>query len=637
MNNDKICTTLSGEKPCGQAGVWALALGALGVVYGDIGTSPLYAVKECFHGMHAVAATETNIFGVLSLIFWSLTIVVGVKYVIFILKADNKGEGGIFALLALVPSQSPRISPMARKAMTAAAIFGAALLYGDGVITPAISVLSAVEGVGVAAEGAKPYILPITCVVLFFLFYFQYKGTEAVGRIFGPVMLAWFAALSISGIAAIIHNPHTLAAVNPLHALRFFAENRFHGMVVLGSVVLCITGGEALYADLGHFGRPAIRRSWTVIVFPALLLNYFGQGALLLENPAASVNPFYGLFPKALIYPMTALSTMAAIIASQAMITGVFSLTQQAVQLGYCPRVHIVHTSEHTKGQIYIPEVNYALMLACLALVLSFQESSRLAAAYGIAVTAAMGITSFLYFYAVTETFKKSYAATLALVAVFLLFDLTYLGANVIKIADGGWITLGIAAAISVMLTTWKQGRAIIADKYRKTGMDMSDFLADVEKKQPTRAPGMAVFMTISPVGAPAALLHHYKHNRVLHEQVLLLSIITRDVPVVPEDERYELTDLGQGFHRLVAGYGFMESPFVPTIMKRARDLGLSFNPAATSYFLGRETLLATGKSGMSRWRKALFVFMSRNVPAPTAYFGLPPNRVIELGAQIKL
>lgn len=615
----------------------ALALGALGVVYGDIGTSPLYAVKECFHGMHAIAAAETNILGVLSLVFWSLTMVVTIKYVLFILRADNKGEGGIYALLALIPSDKTKMLPRMYSGIVLAGIFGAALLYGDGIITPAISVLSAVEGLEVATKAASPFVLPLTCIVLFMLFSVQRRGTADIGKIFGPIMMIWFATIGALGVLEIFQTPRILAAINPAYAVRFFASNGFHGIVVLGSVVLCITGGEALYADLGHFGRDAIRLSWLSVACPALLLNYFGQGALLLTHPDLSFNPFYGLVPRVFLYPMVILSTMATVIASQAMITGVYSLTQQAVQMGFFPRVHIIHTSSETQGQIYVEKINFALMIACIGLVLVFKESSRLAGAYGIAVTATMGITSVLYFFVTTRVWNWPLWKALPLVGIFLAFDVAYFGANLLKVVDGGWFTLAIALVITIAMATWRDGRAQLSQKMLSAGLPMELFLRDIEAHNPLRVQGTAVFMTVSPVGVPSALLHHLRHNHVLHEKVIILSIRSVDVPTVPRAERVKFQELGQGFYRVLAFYGFMETPKVPDIMKRVSYLGLPTELASTTFFLGRETLLTTGDSKMSHWRKSLFTFMSRNAQTPMTYFGLPPDRVVEIGVQVEL
>ena len=613
-----------------------LAFGALGVIYGDIGTSPLYAIRECFHGLHAIELTEKNILGVLSLVFWSLTVVVSIKYVTFILKADNHGEGGIFALLSLVPKAERGISPRVRSAVVLAGIFGAALLYGDAMITPSISVLSAIEGLNVVTEAARPLVLPLTCIILFVLFSVQHRGSFAIGKVFGPIMMFWFVTIAVFGLKSILHNPRVFLAINPAYCFEFFADNRLHGMVVLGSVVLCITGGEALYADLGHFNRKAVRITWLGIVFPSLLLNYYGQGARLLEQPDLAMNPFYGLVPRALLYPIVVLSTVATIIASQAMISGVFSLTQQAVQLGYLPRVRITHTSEETRGQIYISGVNWAMMFACIGLILAFRESSRLAGAYGIAVTATMTATSIVYFYVASKAWNWSFWKAVPLVSIFLLFDLAYFGANLLKLVDGGWITLAVGTVTMVMMITWKDGREKLSRKKLAARSPLSSFLDEVAKQQPPRVPGTAVFMTISPVGTPASLLHHFRHNHVLHEQVVLLTIHAVDIPKVLPSERLKLQTLGQGFYRLEAYYGFMESPNVPKVMHQAQRLGLKTDPATATFYLGREILLTHGRSKMMRWRKVLFAFMSRNIQSQAVYFSLPPDRVIELGVEVE-
>jgi KUP system potassium uptake protein len=615
----------------------SLALGALGVVYGDIGTSPLYAVRECFNGPHAVAMNAVNIFGVASLIFWSLTIVVSIKYIGFILKADNRGEGGIFALLALILGSRARMSPRLSYAVAVAAIFGAALLYGDGMITPSISVLSAIEGLEVATEAARPFIVPLTCIVLVALFSLQKQGTGGVGKVFGPIVVLWFVTIAATGVWEIVQSPRILLALNPVYAWKFFSANHLHGFVVLGSVVLCITGGEALYADLGHFGRWAIRVTWLGLACPALLLNYFGQCALLLDHPEAGFNPFYGLVPTQALYPMVALSTMATVIASQALISGVFSLTQQAIQLGFSPRVRIVHTSAEVKGQIYIPGVNYALMLACLALVLFYRESSRLAGAYGLAVTATMGLTSALYLVAAIYVWRWSLWKALPPVVLFLLFDLSYFGANLFKIIDGGWITLVVAILITTIFTSWQKGREEVRKQLYSGLLPLDAFLADLERHKLPRVRGTAIFMTISPEGTPPTLLHHVKHNHMLHEHVVLLTVQSADVPVVADEDRLRVEHLPLGFYRLVAWYGYMETPNVPKILRLAACYGLPLEPAKTTFYLGRETLLTTGRSAMRGWRKTLFAFMSRNAANPSTFFGIPPNRVVELGTQIQL
>ncbi len=628
--------TVEASKTPSPAGTAALSLTALGVVFGDIGTSPLYAMKECFHGMHAITPSPQNILGVLSLIFWSLTMVITIKYVLFILAADNKGEGGIFALIELLPKDLGHRRVQAFLAFLG--LCGAGLLYGDGVITPAISVLSAVEGLNVATRAAEPLVVPITCVILFGLFMAQRHGTAGIGRIFGPVMLLWFAVLAVLGVREISHAPQVLAAINPWHAVTFFARNHLHGMVVLGAVVLCITGGEALYADLGHFGRRPIQLAWMFVVFPCLTLNYFGQGAGLLLDPANTHNPFYTLVPDVLIYPMAALSTAATVIASQALISGVFSLTRQAIQLGYCPRLRIVHTSSAMEGQIYIPEVNMALMWACIGLVLAFEQSSRLAAAYGIAVTATMGITSILYFYVAHWNWKQPLLRCLPPVIVFLLFDLAFFGANLLKVADGGWFTLVIAALVVLAMATWQDGRAALRDLTMAGTVPLRTFLEEVTAANPLRVPGTAVFMSVSPLGTPVTLLQHYKHNKIFHKCVVILTFTAADTPTVPTSDRLDIHDLGSGFYRVVGRFGFMETPNVPEIMRQARQTGLPIDPPAdTSFFLGRESLLTSGKTPLSRFRKALFALMSRNARPATAYFGLPPRRVVELGVQVEL
>jgi len=614
----------------------SLSLGALGVVYGDIGTSPLYAMKECFHGMHAIAVTPENVFGVLSLFFWSLTMVITVKYVLFITAADNRGEGGIFALLEMLPKDAGHRHLHAILAFLA--LCGAALLYGDGVITPAISVLSAVEGLNVATDAAEPLVVPITCVILFGLFMVQRRGTAGIGRVFGPIMMVWFLVLAVIGLKEIQAAPQVLLAVNPSFAVDFFLRNHFHGILVLGAVVLCITGGEALYADMGHFGRRPIQYSWLLLVFPCLLLNYFGQGAGLLLDPATASNPFYSMVPSTLLYPMAILSTAATVIASQALISGVFSLTRQAIQLGCCPRLRIVHTSSSMEGQIYIPEVNFALMWACIGLTLAFKESSRLAAAYGIAVTATMGITSILYFFVARWTWKHSIARSLAPVIVFLAFDLAFFSANLLKVADGGWFTLLIAALVVMAMATWQDGRKALRQLTLASAVPLRTFLTDIAAKNPIRVPGTAVFMSLSPQGTPITLLHHYKHNKIFHQHVVILSVTAGDVPYVHESDRLDIQDLGQGFFRIIAHYGFMETPNVPVVMERARAAGIAIDvPADTTFFLGRESLLSTGKAKMAGFRKSLFLLMSRNARPATSYFGLPPGRVVELGVQVEL
>ena len=618
-----------------------LALGALGIVFGDIGTSPLYAVAECFSKdaagitkSHSLVVSTASVMGLLSLFFWSLTMVVTVKYLAFIMRANNKGEGGIFALLALVPHKA---TSRVRGGVVLAALFGAALLYGDGIITPAISVLSAVEGLSVATDKLdQNVVVMITLVILVGLFLVQKRGTDKIGKAFGPLMLVWFFVIGGLGVAGIVHAPAVLAAVNPLYAVKLFQLDPVRAFKVLGSVVLCITGGEALYADMGHFGAKPIRASWYALVLPALMLNYFGQCAYLLEHGWVE-KPFWALVPSAMVYPMVFLATAATVIASQALISGAFSLTRQAVQLGYMPRVTIVHTSAVNEGQIYIPEVNAALMVSCLSLVLVFRESSALAAAYGIAVTGTMGITSVVYFVVIMKNWGWSLARALPLLLLFLAFDIPFFLANALKFFEGGWFPIVIGLAMFALMTTWKRGRAELAVRFNQSLMPLSALLEDLEATKPHRVRGTAVFMSGNPDGTPPVLLHHLKHNQVLHRQVVLLSIIPQDVPLVPKNEQLEVEVLGNGFFRVMWRTGFMETPNVPQVLLRARARDLVCEPSTTSYFLGRETLLTNGKSPMMLWRKLLFAFVSRNALSATSYFGLPPGRVVELGMQVDL
>lgn len=612
-----------------------LTLAALGVVFGDIGTSPLYALRECFHGPHAIAATPGNVLGVLSLIFWALVIVISIKYVTYVMRADNQGEGGILALMALIPPTYR--GPQSRGVLTALGLFGAALLYGDGIITPAITVLGAIEGLNVATPLFEPYVVPITVVVLVALFLVQYRGTGAVGAVFGPVMVVWFTVIGLLGLRAILQAPAVLAAINPAHAYQFFSRSGLDGFLVLGSVFLVVTGGEALYADMGHFGKVPIRVAWFAIVQPGLMLNYFGQGALLLRDPGAAAQPFYLLAPPSLLLPMVVLATLAAVIASQALISAVYSLTRQAVQLGYSPRLAIQYTSAQTMGQIYVPQINYALMLATVALVIAFGSSSSLAAAYGIAVTATMGITTLLAYVVSRHVWGWSRSAAALATGVLLIVDLAFFGANVLKIAHGGWVPLVIAAVVYVLMTTWKRGRAILGARLRERAYPFEEFLRDIALRPPLRVPGTAVFMTGSAAGTPVTLLHNLEHNKVLHENVVLLTVTTADIPHVPLEDRLSVEPLGESFFRVTAVYGFMEEPNVPAALQEARRLGLRIDPATVTYFLGRETLLATGRPGMAIWREQLFVLMSSNAMRATSFFKIPSDRVVELGLQLEL
>jgi KUP system potassium uptake protein len=635
-----VAVPLAGHREGGAGALAKLALGALGVVYGDIGTSPLYALKECFGGPHGIAPAPEDVIGVVSLVFWAMTFVVTFKYLSFVMRADNRGEGGILALMALVgKTETTRLG---RRALLVLGLFGAALLYGDGVITPAISVLGAVEGVAVAAPALSHLIVPITLVILALLFLFQKRGTAAVGAVFGPIMIVWFAAIALLGLRGLVLDPGILRAMSPLHGAAFFARHGRHGFLVLGAVVLVITGGEALYADMGHFGKRPIRLAWFAVAMPALLLNYLGQGALLLHDPEAVRNPFYLLAPAWALYPMIAVATAAAVVASQALISGAFSLTRQAVQLGYSPRVTIRHTSPSEIGQIYIPEVNWALGVATVALVLGFQSSSALAAAYGIAVTGTMTITTLLFHRVARDRWGWSGLAASTLTLLFLAADLAFLGANVVKVEEGGWFPLAAGALVFTLLSTWKRGRELLSAQMGAAGLPLELFLREISRKSPQRVSGTAVFMTGNVGYIPPVLLHHLKHNKMLHERVLLVSIVTEEIPVVPEAERVAARELGSGFHQVVARYGFMESPDVPAMLatlprRHLPGPPLELAPMETTYFLGRETLLPDGPSRMAPWRKRLFIVMARNAQTASSFFGLPANRVVEMGAQIEL
>ena len=634
----------SSERPAPRGKALAvLSLTALGVVYGDIGTSPLYALRECFSGPHSIELTEFNVLGILSLVFWSLNFVISYKYLTYVMRADNRGEGGILALLALI---RPREGLTGRKwLLVMAGLFGAALLYGDGVITPAVSVLGAIEGLSVAAPDLPHWVVPVASgAILILLFAFQRHGTAKVGRIFGPVMILWFFTISWWGLLGIMRHPAVLKAVNPYYAFEFFVHDGIRGFLILGVVILVVTGGEALYADMGHFGRRPIRLAWFLMVLPALLINYFGQGALLIVEPASAINPFFALVPGWALYPMVAVATAAAIIASQALISGAFSLTRQAIQLGYSPRVTVTHTSSTELGQIYVPEINWALMVACLALVAGFQSSSSLAAAYGIAVAGTMTITTIL-FASVARTRWNWPAWRVGVIAApFLVVDLAFLSANLVKVADGGWFPLVVGVLVFTLMTTWKQGRYFLTSALRESALPLIDVIKDVDRRRVYRVPGTAVFMTSDPEGAPPVLLHHLKHNKVLHEKVILLSIQGEEIPQVPEKDRVDFKELGSGFYQVIASYGFMESPDVPAVLQAlslkgdAMDLGgLTVKVMETTFYLGRETLLPTGSAKMARWRKRLFIVMTRNAQSASTFFNLPPNRVVEMGAQIQL
>jgi KUP system potassium uptake protein len=592
-------------------------------------------MRECFFGSHSVPPTHENVLGVLSLIIYSLVLVISIKYIAIVMRADNQGEGGILALTALIPQGNGGRATWT--ALILMGIFGAALLYGDGMITPAITVLGAIEGLKVATPLFEPYVVPAAVVILIGVFAIQRHGTHRVGRLFGPIMVAWFIAIAVLGIIELIRQPIVLTAVDPRHAVIFFREHGWHGFAVLGAVFLVVTGGEALYADMGHFGKRPIRFAWFSLVLPALLLNYFGQGALLLRQPEAAEQPFFLLAPGWALLPMVALATAAAIIASQALISGAFSLTQQAIQLGYCPRLEIEHTSHHEIGQVYVPQVNWALMLSTLAIVIGFGSSTALAAAYGIAVTLTMVITAVLLQVIATERWRWPPAVAYTVTGIFLTIDLAFFGANALKITHGGWLPLVIGWFLFTLMTTWKSGRQLVAARLTARAIPIEDFLAEVERTRPARVPGTAVFMTAQPRGTPPALAHNLRYNKVLHEHVVTLMVTTRPVPHVPEEQRVVVRSLGQGVFDVVARYGFMEDPNVPEALTRAKEHGLDLDEADVTYFLGRETLIVTRTPGMAMWREKLFVLMARNAVRATTFFRLPPERVVELGVQVEI
>jgi KUP system potassium uptake protein len=623
----------------GRKELAAMSLGALGVVYGDIGTSPLYAMKECLawgHAPHAIRPDEFNVLGVVSLVLWALILVVVVKYLVFVLRADNKGEGGILALAALVEPAAGKGRRLAIPVLLA--LFGAGLLFGDGVITPAISVLGAMEGLAEQSPALTYLIVPITIGILIGLFVVQRHGTGRIGGVFGWVMLAWFFAIGILGASEIANEPSVLRAINPYYGVAFLFTHGWHGFLLLGLVFLVVTGGEALYADMGHFGRTPIRLAWFAIAMPGLLLNYFGQGALFLSRDVGSIsNPFYELCGGWTLMPMLVLATAAAVIASQALISGVFSLTRQAMQLGFWPRLTVKHTSATTEGQIYIPEMNYLLMFGCVALVLQFGSSSGLAAAYGIAVTGTMGITTFLFYLWSQRSLGWSRRKGLSFLIPFLIIDLTFFAANAVKIVAGGWFPLAVGVLVFLIMTTWWRGRIELAKLMESGTMPEQLFLEDLASTPMHRVRGTAVFMSSTADGIPNVLLHHVKHNQVLHKQVVLLSVITAPAPWVAGNRALEVRDLGQGFVRVIARVGFMQEPDVPRLLARCAKHDVHVDDSTTTYYLGRQTLITTGRVPMARWRKGAFSFLSRNARPPTAFFNLPPNRVVELGLQIEV
>ncbi|KQM21737.1 potassium transport protein Kup [Sphingomonas sp. Leaf24] len=611
-----------------------LSLGALGIVYGDIGTSPLYAMKETFVGHHRLPVDQVNIFGVVSLVFWSLMLIVTLKYVFIIMRADNNGEGGSLALLALIQRKTG--GGRWTSSLVILGVLATALFFGDCMITPAVSVLSAVEGLATVNAGFDPFVIPIAVVIMIALFWLQAVGTAGVGRLFGPIMIAYFVTLIGLGVINILDRPEIIQALNPIWAVRFFAQDGVMAFLALGSVVLSVTGAEALYADMGHFGRRPISIAWLYCVFPALMVNYLGQGALLLENPAAASNPFFFMASEDFRLPLVILATLATIIASQAVITGAFSVVQQAVQLGLMPRLRIEHTSADAAGQIYIPAVNWALLIMVLLLIFGFQESSNLAAAYGIAVTGTMFISTCMIAVLVKRVWNWPVAAVAAFMAIFLCIDGAYFASNLTKVPDGGWFPLLVGIVVFVLLTTWAKGRKLMIERMRESAMPIKVFIQSAASSA-TRVPGTAVFMTSTPEGVPHALLHNLKHNKVLHDRVILLTVKIADTPYVDPEVRTKNEDLGQGFHRMILKFGFMQDPDVPGALKVVGCCGGDFRMMDTSFFLARQTLLPSSRPGMMIWREKLFAWMLQNSESAMEFFRLPTNRVVELGSQVEI
>lgn len=609
----------------------SLTLGAIGVVFGDIGTSPLYALKEIFNGHHPIPVTPDNILGILSMIVWSIVLLVTLKYVLVIMRADNRGEGGSLALLALVTERAK--NPRLAWVVTLLGIFAAALFYGDSMITPAISVLSAVEGLELVTPTLKPYVIPLTLLILTGLFFIQKRGTGSVGLFFGPIMTGWFGVLGLLGVLQIIHNPSVLAALNPLHAIYFIGAHPGLAFLALGSVVLAVTGGEALYTDMGHFGRFPIRLAWFAFVMPALVLNYFGQGALLLAEPDAIQNPFFHLAPDWALIPMLALATLATVIASQAVISGAFSVARQSVQMGLLPRMQIVHTSGHEEGQIYVPFTNWSLYFAVVALVVGFKSSSNLAAAYGIAVTGTMLIDTILVAFVMVLMWKWHWSVVAAIAGFFLTVDIAFFAANAIKIPEGGWFPIAMGLVSFTVLTTWRRGRRLVAQEMAKQSIPMGDFITAIDSVH--RINGTAVFMTSSKEGVPPALLHNLKHNQVLHERVVLVTVQTADTPHVNDFDRIYLHRMGKGFMRLVVRYGFMESPDIPAMLEQCKHLGERFDMMETTFYLSRETIVPSMTRRMTLLRARLFSLLSKNATSASDFFQIPTNRVVELGTQL--
>ena len=613
----------------------ALTLGAVGVVYGDIGTSVLYAVKEVFGSGH-VPFTPDNVYGILSIFFWTLTVIVSLKYVVLVLRADNNGEGGLIAMLALA-SQSVKDKPELRKWLLAVGIFGTALFYGDGVITPAISVLSAVEGLEVISPAFKKGVIPLTLVILFFLFAVQKRGTTGIGKFFGPITVVWFLTIAVLGVSHIVHHPEILAAMSPHHALRFMFQNPGVTFIILGAVVLCVTGAEALYADLGHFGKRPIRLAWFSIVMPCLVLNYFGQGALLLARPEAVKNPFYMMAPDWALIPLVILATCATVIASQALITGAFSVTKQVIQLGYLPRLRIEHTSVRDTGQIYIPFVNWGLFVAIVLAVVMFRSSSNLASAYGIAVTLDMLITTILTFFVIRYGWKYPLVLCIAATGTFFVVDLAFFSSNMLKLFEGGWFPLMIGGIIFTLMMTWKQGRHLLSAKLQADAIDLNSFLAAVFVSPPARVEGTAVFLTSEVGTVPNAMLHNLKHNKVLHAHNLFVTVRNQEVPWIGLDKRVEIESLGHHCWQVVVNYGFKNDPDLPRALEQIRGRGCEMDAMTTSYFLSRDVVVPTIGGGMAAWREKLFAQMHHNASGAADFLNLPNNAVVELGSKIEI
>jgi KUP system potassium uptake protein len=629
-------STILASRPTHNTGIAALTIAAIGIVYGDIGTSPLYTMKAVFAPEHGLPLTQENLLGVISLIVWGLTVVVSLKYVILILRADNRGEGGIMALMSLALSSLPKKSRM-NYPLILIGVGGAALFYGDSIITPAISVLSAIEGLEVATPAMKPFVVPITILVLIILYAFQSRGTGGIGKWFGPIMLVWFSILAIMGIINIVRSPEILAALNPLHAFNFMLRNRMIAFIALGAIVLAFTGAEALYADMGHFGARPIRIAWSSVIFPALALNYLGQGGLLLSNPAGISSPFYHQLGSWSVYPLVVLSTISTVIASQATISGTFSMTKQAISLGLLPRMKIVFTSDREIGQIFIPVINGLQLAAVVITVIEFGSSDELAAAYGIAVTGTMLFTTILSFFVIRYHWRYPLPVCLGLSGIFFVIDAALFSSNTLKIMSGGWYPLMLGLILFSIMLTWRKGRQLVGENLKKHAIPLDGFLESLFLVPPARVPGTAIFLRGETDGVPHAMLHNLKHNRVLHERVVFLTIHTHEIPWVPLAERIQVQDFGNECYQVRVHYGFKDQPDIPQVLKLCEPLGLEFDMLSTSFFISRQTIISTPDSGMSTWREHLFVTLSRNARGAADYYKIPPNQVIELGTQVEI